>query len=503
MGFRNLIAAALARVDGWANVITGVGAALGGSGSKRGAYSYQGANRLGEGMLEELYLSDAYAARIAEAVPKHALRRGFSVKVGDTELETAINTAITELHITPRLREAWTWARVFGGGAVLLGCDDGRDASEPLDERALRRVLFLSSVTSREIWPETWEYDPLNPRFGEPVIYRLSRVGGGGGMDTSRVHHSRLVRFEGLPTTRQRRITLKGWGESYLQRAIDLLTEWNGAHAAVNDLVQQSSIGVFKMTDLMSLVASDPEGLLKKRMEAFDMSVSVAKSVLIDKDETYERTEVGALTGLPDLLDRYSLRLAGALEMPVSILLGREPAGLNATGEADTRAWYDAIDAERETILKPAVERIVKLLLVSQEGPTSARVPDGWSVEFPPLWQPTESERATLRKTVADTDAVYLQNGVLTPEEVARSRYRPEGWSAETEIDLDARPAPGAPDDGSTEPPSLPAASDAPPAEQEGLAAPARSGMGGAGGPTKPAGLLPIVPANTAGQKPA
>jgi len=499
MSFRNTIAAALARVDGWANVITGVGATLGGGGSMRSAYSYQGAERLGEGMLEELYHSDAYAARICEAVPKHALRRGFTVKVGDTELETRVQRAITELHITPRLREAWTWARVFGGGAVLLGCDDGRDASEPIDPRALRRVLFATSVTSREVWPETWDLDPLSRRFGEPVIYRLTRVGGGGGMDTSRVHYSRLVRFEGLPTTRSRRITLKGWGESYLQRAHDLLVEWNGAHAAVNDLVQQSSIGVFKMTDLMSLVASDPDGLLKRRMEAFDMGVSVAKSVLIDKDETYERTEVGALTGLPDLLDRYSLRLAGALEMPVSILLGREPAGLNATGEADTRAWYDAIDAERESILKPAVERIVRLVLLSQEGPTSAREPEGWSVEFPPLWQPTESEKATLRKTVADTDAVYLQNGVLTPEEVARSRFRPEGWSAETEVDIAARPSPGAPADDPPPAASLPAATDAPP-EQEGAPDPTRSGMGGAGGPTKPAGLLPIVPANTEGQ---
>jgi len=500
MGFIERVRGAIERVDGWANVLTGVGNVLGRKG--RGSYDYQGAERLGEGMLEELYHSDAYAARICEAVPKQALRRGFEVKVSDAATQTAINDAITRLHVTPRLREAWTWARVFGGGAVLLGCDDGRDPSEPIDETALRRVLFLASVTARELWPETWELDPYSERFGEPVIYRLTRVGGGGGMDTSRVHHSRLVRFEGLPTTRQRRITLKGWGESYLQRAHDLLVEWNGAHAAVNDLVQQSSIGVFRMKDLMSMVASDPEGLLAKRMEAMDLARSVARSILLDAEgEAYERVEVGALTGLPDLLDRYSLRLAGALEMPVSILLGREPAGLNATGEADTRAWYDAIDAERETVLKPAVERIVKLLLLSQQGPTSAQVPEGWSIGFPPLWQPTEKETAELRKLVAETDALYVRDvGAVTPEEVARSRFRPEGWSMETEVDLDARvdPSAGAPGDAPPKAPSPAAADD----EQEGAPDPTRSGMGGAGGPTKPAGILPIVPANTEGQKP-
>lgn len=498
MDFKKSLKNAIARIDGWANVFTGVGQALGRRG--RGSYEFQGANRLGEGMLEELYHSDAYAARIAEAVPKHALRRGFSVKVGDTVLETAIGDAIKSLHVTPRLREAWTWARVFGGGAVVLGCDDGRNPWEPLDESALVGVRYCVSVTSRELWPETWELNPFDPHFGEPVTYRLQRVGGGGGMDTTRVHQSRIVRFEGLPTTRSRRITLKGWGESYLQRAVDLLTEWNGAHVAVNDLLQQASVGVFKMKDLMSLVASDPDGLLKNRMEAMDMARSTTRSILLDAEgEDYQRVEVGSLTGLPDILDRYSLRLAGALEMPVSILLGREPAGLNATGESDVRAWYDAVEAERETMLKPAVERIVKLLLVSREGPTSSQVPDGWSVEFPPLWQMTPVETATLRKTVADTDAVYLQNGVVTPEEIAKSRFRPEGWSAETEVNIDDRPPTPDGSAGDTDP----NAPGGPPAvEGEGVDTQPTSGMGGAGGPTKPAGLLPIPVANDERQTP-
>lgn len=499
MDFQGMLVRAVSRVDGWANVLTGVGSVLGRRG--RGSYEWQGNPRLGEAILEELYHSDAYAARICEAVPKHALRRGFTVKVGDVGLETKVNSAITALRVAPRLREAWTWARLFGGGAVVLGCDDGRDPSRPLDTTALRQVLWTVSVTSRELWPETWELNPLSPRFGEPVIYRLTRIGGGGGMDTSRIHHSRVVRFEGLPTTRSRRITLKGWGESYLQRAYDLLLEWNGAHTAVTDLVQQASVGVFKMKDLMTMVGSDPEGLLKKRMEAMDMARSVARSILLDAEgESYERVEVGALTGLPDLLDRYSLRLAGALEMPVSILLGRAPAGLNATGESDMRAWYDAVDVERQMVLKPAIARIVKLVLLSQAGPTSAQEPAGWSIDFPPLWEMTPKETAELRKIVADTDGVYLDRGVTTPEEVCESRFRPEGWSMETEVDLGARPAPSLPAAGDA---SRGAPGDGPPQdEREGVDTPARSGMGGAGGPTKPAGLLPLSPANTKGQKP-
>jgi len=439
-GYKEMLARAVARVDGWANVLTGVGQVMGRR--SRGSYEWQGQGRLSDAQLEDLHNGDPYAARICEAVPKHALRRGFKVKVGDVALETAVARDVARVQVVPRMREAWTWARAFGGGAVVIGADDGRLASEPLDPTALRRVLFLASVTSRELWPDTWENNSLDPRFGEPVTYRLQRNSGGGGVESSIVHHTRVVRFDGLPTTRTRRITLKGWGESYLQRTYELLQEWNGAHTAVTDLVQQASVGVYKMKRLAELIGSDPEGLLKKRMEALDMGRSVAKSILLDAEgEAYERVEVGALSGLPDLLDRYSLRLAGALEMPVSILLGRAPAGLNATGESDMRAWYDALDAEREMVLKPAVERVVRLVLLSQAGPTSAREPEGWSIEFPPLWQMTPTEQADLRGKVAATDWGNIDKGVTTPEEVAVSRFRPEGWSMETEVDLDARKA--------------------------------------------------------------
>lgn len=434
-GFRQALTRAVDRVDGWANLFTGVGT------GRRTAFTHEATERLGDALLERLYHEDPYAARIAECVPKHALRRGFDVKVDDPAVKTALTDACRRLGVAVRMREAWTWARVFGGGALVVGADDGRESELPIDTASLRRVVYLVSVTSRELWPETWETNPRSSRFGEPLVYRLQRSGGGGGTETTRVHHSRVIRFEGLPTTRDRRIALKGWGESYLQRAIDLLTQWNGAHEAVNVLLHDASQGVFAMKDLMTLVGSDPDGLLKKRMEVMDMFRSGARSIILDAEgESFTRTEVGALSGLPDVLDRFTQRLAGAMEIPVSVLLGRDQAGL-ATGESDLTTWDNAVDAERQTMLVPAIEQVVRLLLLSREGPTAGREPAGWKIELHPLRQPTPKEQAELRKAVADTDVAYIQAGVLTPEEVATSRFPAEGWNAETTIDLDVRRA--------------------------------------------------------------
>lgn len=438
--------AVMSRVDGWANLLTGVGAQAGAQ--HRARFTFQGPDLQGMAALEQLYHFDPFARRIAEAVPSAAMRPGFKVRVGQdaggAEVETAINGALDDLMVARRVREAWTWARVVGGGALVLGLDDGRRAEQPLEEEVLVAVRWVVSVTAQELIPHTWDSDPLSARFGEPVLYRLQRTSSGGASDNSLVHFTRVVRFEGLPTTRQRRAQLQGWGESYLQNVYSLLEEWNGAHASVTELLQQASVGVLKMRDLMALLGSDPDGLLKARLEAMDLARSVARSVLLDADgESYERTEVGALSGLPDLLDRYSLRVAGATGMPVAVLLGRSPAGLNATGDADTRGWDDVVGAERRTVLLPALERVTRLLLLSREGPTQGVEPEGWSVHLPPLRTSTPKEEAELRKLVADTDVAYLTAQVLTPEEVARSRWRPEGWSAETTVDLAAREEPG------------------------------------------------------------
>jgi hypothetical protein len=51
----------------------------------------------------------------------------------------------------------------------------------------------------------------------------------------------------------------------------------------------------------------------------------------------------------------------------------------------------------------------------------------------------TDLEQATLEKTVAERDAIYINAQVILPEEVALSRFRPGGFHTDTMIDLDAR----------------------------------------------------------------
>lgn len=428
-----------ARADSWSNLVTGIGAATG-----RLDFQFQREWRIDDQTLEDMFHGDPYASRIVRAVPEEAMRRGFTVSCGDPQVESEVTAALDELQVLRKITEAWTWARLFGGAVLFVGADDGRDPKLPLDASNIRAVRFLTVLDKREIHPASWFTDPLSPYFGEPETYRFVRSGVGG-TDMRAVHATRIVRFDGAVTTRRRRQQNNSWSESELQRIITKLREFNGNSAAASTLLQDASQGVFKIKDLMTLIAQDKQDVVRKRLQLMDMARGVARAIMLDADgEDFQRVESGIATGMADLVDKSFLLLAGAAEIPVTILFGQAPAGLSATGDSDIRWFYDRIDSARTNSVKPRLERIVRMILRSKNGPTCGVEPSAWSVEFPSLYQLTDAEDADLRSKQATIDSAYITAGVLTPEEVRASRFRREGYSTETSIDDDSTVGPDA-----------------------------------------------------------
>jgi hypothetical protein len=60
-------------------------------------------------------------------------------------------------------------------------------------------------------------------------------------------------------------------------------------------------------------------------------------------------------------------------------------------------------------------------------------------VYFPPLRELSDLEKADLRLKTSQADASDITQGILLPQEVAVSRYRPEGYSTATQVDLELR----------------------------------------------------------------
>jgi hypothetical protein len=119
----------------------------------------------------------------------------------------------------------------------------------------------------------------------------------------------------------------------------------------------------------------------------------------------------------------------------MTLLYGTSPAGLNATGESDIRLWYDNVHGrEQNGKLRDPIEYLTELILASAEGPTGGQVTDDWALQFNSLFQQSDEEIATTRRTQADTDRAYIDTGVLTPAEVRESRFGGDAYSLETTL---------------------------------------------------------------------
>ena len=136
---------------------------------------------------------------------------------------------------------------------MFVGADDGKDPREPLDINNIQSVRFTVDTDRTELIPNTWETDPLKSSFGKPKTYRLTRNATGGGSQHAVIHHSRVIRFDGVEPTKRRRQQLQGWGDSVLQRVYVDLQQARGAYAAVAGLMTPVPGGVGPMTNVILL----------------------------------------------------------------------------------------------------------------------------------------------------------------------------------------------------------------------------------------------------------
>ena len=426
------------RSDGWVNSVTGLGLA---TRDKVMQGRFYGMAQVSDEVLEAMYYGDDLAARIVSAPVDEAMRQGFEVEPASEEDdagESALWDACEAMGVAGKFAEAATWGRLFGGAALWMGANDGGETSAPLRDEAVRSFDFLHVLDKRELTPLTYYSDPAHAMFGKVETYQVNLSSRALGLATvvAVVHESRLILFGGAPTSARERAKMMGWDHSVLHSVYGALLQANANWQSVSYLMSDASQAVYKVKGLIELLAAGQEDTMRTRMETVEMGRSVSRAIIVDAEgESFER-QATPLGGLPEMIDRTWQRLASAAHIPLTVLMGTSPAGLNATGESDTRNWYDQVKAYQEHALLPRMTHLVRCIARG-----IGLDPLAWEVCFPSLWQTTEKEKAELRKLVAEVDAVYIDKGVLMPEEVALSRFGASGYSTETHVNLDARQA--------------------------------------------------------------
>jgi phage-related protein (TIGR01555 family) len=141
--------------------------------------------------------------------------------------------------------------------------------------------------------------------------------------------------------------------------------------------------------------------------------------------------------GISEAFDQLMYRLSLATTIPVTILMGRSPAGMNATGESDLEMFYSRVENFRDLFVTPEAEKLISYIFRAADGPFTGE-PDNWQIKYKDPRSVSPDKKIQEDKTKAETDAIYLDRGVITEEECGVSRFGPDSDSDIT-IDIEAR----------------------------------------------------------------
>ena len=423
---------AQARVDGMLNVLTGVGT----SKDAAAQTGYQRDPLLSQRELEGVFSGDGLGRKIIEMPAEESLRRWLTITgEGGEDVVDVMEALGTQQAVT----EAYVWARLYGGSAIIRLVDDGGNLESQLNLQRINRVLGYRVVNRYEI---TWAASDLvedvnSPQFGQPESYMISPSTG----QNYRVHHSRISIIDGMRLPRDERARNNGWGASAMQGVWSYLMRVGSGYSYSSNITRdfvQSVLGIEGLTDLL---AAGQDELVMKRINILDKSRSIMNGIVIDAgNETYTKS-ASSVAGLGDILDRHMEGLCGAASIPMMKLVGRPPSGLGANGETTQRDYYDGLTAARASKITRIMNDFVRDIYLSKEGPTAGRDPKQWSIKWNSMFEPSDEEEAGTRKIIAETDKLYWDIGAVDPQEIRDSRFGQGDWSSETTIegDVDAK----------------------------------------------------------------
>ena len=246
------------RLDGWQNATTGLGTdrdkVMGGM--------FWTPIRLQDTELLAIFNGSDIGGRVATVPGKEMFRRGFSLKASADDDEygaddfLSLKKAGEKLRAAKMFKQGMMWGNVFGGALLLIGAQDGKDVSEPLDESNIATVRFLNMVDRRFVTVRSYYSDPLSPNFGLPETYNVVSPVAGDSHGMRVVHESRAIRFDGVETDILTKQNLAGWSFSVYQRMYDHLRTFDMSFQSVANLMSDASQAVFKMQGLLDMLTT-------------------------------------------------------------------------------------------------------------------------------------------------------------------------------------------------------------------------------------------------------
>lgn len=379
----------------------------------------------GYSYLAELSQRPEYR-HMAEIWAEHATRKWIKLTGPDEDRLGVIEAELDRLNARAVFREADEVDGKFGRAHIYLDFGDGERSpalvADPRKVTPARPLRALRVVEPMWCYPGGYDAtDPLSPDFYRPRFWYVQG---------KTVADSRFLTMVRHPVPNLLKPAYAFGGQSYTQLAKPYVDNWLRTRQSVSDVTSAFSQMVLA-TDMGSTLTGGTGEDLFSRVDMFNLTRDNRGTMVINKD-TEELTNVTTpLSGLDKLQSQAQEQLSSVARIPLSIYLQVTPTGLNASSEGEIRSFYADVNAHQEKNYRPGLQRLIELVQLGIDGKIDPDV----KFTFEPLWEMSAVDAATVRKTEAETDAVYVTMGAIGNDEV-REKLREEDGGPYQGVDL-------------------------------------------------------------------
>jgi phage-related protein (TIGR01555 family) len=377
-----------------------------------------------------------------ETVAKEMTRKWITFKSKGEGDKTKIIEEITEDFETFKLqaifRKAMEHDGFYGLGHVFMDFKGptGDDHALPLaiDEKTIPKGSLRGFANIEPIWttPLTWNStDPTHPNFYKPESWMvLGR----------KTHQSRMLRF----VSREVPDIIKpayNFGGISLSQLIDAyVARWLKTVDSVNRLIANFSV-IFLQTDMGEILGGGPTNELDKRARFFTQCRDNQGLFLTDKEREMLQQLAVPLSGLSELQSQAQEHMAAPTHLPLVVMTGITPAGLNASSEGEIEVFHDWNHSQQEAVFTDNVKKVLDVIQLNRYGKIDSDI----VFDFVALKELVGEAAARVKKTQSEMDVAYVDMGAISPEEV-RARIAADPESGYDNLSGSALPTP--PEDG-------------------------------------------------------
>lgn len=437
--------------DGYVNVLNQYGT----QNDTTEQYEYSPEGSVMDIKLNQLYEGDGLFAKIIDTPADECVKQGFSFgNLSDEKVESFLRQSLDDLDWEDVFSTAVKWSRLFGGAIGVMLIDDGGELDEPLNWSSIKSIDEIRIYERAIVQPDYTSLYRINPqydggsrvqsKFGMPQYYTVMSQYG-----SFVVHESRCLVFRnGRLPERTSNPLYQIWGMPEYIRIKRAMRDATVAHGDATKLLERSVQAVYSMKGLADECSTEEgENRILKRLQTIDTSRGLMNTISIDADGENYDFKTFSFSGVSDVVDTSCNLLSALTNIPQTILFGRSPAGMSATGESDMENFYNFVERIQKTMLRPNLQVLLDVII--QAGVHTGeldKAPD-IHLEFNPLWSLSEAEQAQVESTKAQTASTrantaiaYVNNQILDPTEVRRKLADSGEFNVEdiiTEDDID------------------------------------------------------------------